>query len=559
MNSELDALRREITSALGLGHHFSASIADATKMIKVRKQLQHDYDSAAISADPRSIMSAVYDYRSTEKVESFRELKYICLGVGIVDDKGRCLLAEERLRSDILKLSREQTGARRRFRCFQSLLSSYWTFPKNSSTVTAESLHGWDQLRIWLREEHDDLSMLPTSKPTWFAHLSQHLDLLSRHPCDRYGKALLYEDSSPLKEVVEALAIPQDSWVMEEVMYARIRAGTDLDDAEFKSALAILLPIATGSSGIEIGRILRIRCVAALVSRYARCESRPEVAILRDAAIITIGNPWLKQTSWDAWVRDAKNNPDDRAREMVTGWLKRQLIYDFFALLSFEGKGDLRRHNYWLRFADHIDNMWFALGTDAQGLRGGHFEDFRDRAKGNLLNLDNTTADNNAFIMRVGKYLVVEFGAKGNAFYLFEWDSIGQRLKNVLSSGRPLDTVSIGDLKAINYINKRRVHSGAWETNFDEELCPLFGVWPNRKHGVRVARKPGTINTDKFLISQQWTDFVRRHQLEIDDNRANGGAYWVSGLQFSSEITELLKSWGFKATPSGRFCWFEDT
>jgi hypothetical protein len=561
MNMELDALRRGIAPVLRLNSQLLTSISDATEMIRVRKQVQRDHDSAGISADIPSIMSAVYDYCSTGKVESFRDLKYVCLGVGIVDTKGHCLLASEALRSNILNLSQDQIKPDRRLRCFQSLLSSYWAFPKNSSTVTAASRHGWDQLRCWLREEYDQLlTILPASNPIWFSRLSQHLDLLSRHPCDRYGKALLYGDSSPFNEAVETLVIPQDSWVMDEVIYAQILAGTGLDDAEFKSALCMFLPIATGSGTIETGGMLRSRCVAALVSRYARCESCPEVASLRDAAIKIIGNPWLKQTSWDAWVRDTKNNPDDQARAMITGWLKRQLIHDFFALLSFEGKGDVRRLNYWLRFATHIDSMWFALGTDAQFQRGENFEDFRARAKGNILNLDNTTADNNAFIMRIGKYLVVEFGAKGNAFYLFEWDYIGQRLKKVLSSGKPRGIINIGDLKASNYINKRRVHSGEWERNFDDELCPLFGVWQNREHRVMDVRAPNsTNNTGNFILSQQWSDYVRLHQLKIEDNRSKGGAYWVLGLNLTSEIAKQLAAWGFRVSPTGRFFWFEET
>jgi hypothetical protein len=95
--------------------------------------------------------------------------------------------------------------------------------------------------------------------------------------------------------------------------------------------------------------------------RYARIPSKPEHILLRDAAVAHIGNPWLKKSVWDAFVLDERGNPDDAAREMVYGWLKRRLISDFFELMSADGSGDTRRLNYWLRFEPFVEDMWFAL------------------------------------------------------------------------------------------------------------------------------------------------------------------------------------------------------
>ena len=218
-------------------------------------------------------------------------------------------------------------------------------------------------------------------------------------------------------------------------MFAQVNAATTLEDEGFKEKLLQLLLMAVGNGGVKTSEALRIRCVASLVSRYAGCKDRSEHVELRDAAVSTVGNPWLRRENWDAWVVNDKGKPDDLAREMVNGWLKRRLISDFFMLLSIGEKGDQRRLAYWLRFEPFIGDMWFALGTDAQKERGEHFDDFRSRAKGRLLDLEGATSDNNAFVMRIGEHLAVEFGAKGNAFFLFRWDSLDESLVSTLTSG----------------------------------------------------------------------------------------------------------------------------
>jgi len=128
-------------------------------------------------------------------------------------------------------------------------------------------------------------------------------------------------------------------------------------------------------------------------------------------------------------------------------------------------------------------DMWFALGADTQSRRGEEFDDFRQRAQGLLLDLDQTTADNNAFIMRVGEYLAVEFGAKGNAFYLFRWESIPSTLSQKLRSSKERSSISIHGLKNRNHID-RLIHRDSesagltWEQKFDYVICPLIGHRP---------------------------------------------------------------------------------
>jgi len=555
MNSPLNMLR------MGLGPFASGlrapeTISDPSNMVRARQQVHREHGGAGIVANSRSIMSAMASFRRAGKVDGFRDLKYVCLGMGAIDSQGWCAIAEDRLRNRVAELVEGQSEMRRRIRCFQALLSSYWTFPINGKQASEEAKAGWRELRSWLRAERERIVKSKEPKPPWFAALAKHVALLTDQPCEKFGAALLRGDSTELRDAMESLAIPSDSWVLEEAVIAQMRAGCDLTDEPFKGTLQNLINIGTGRGGVDLSEPLRLRSVSLLVSRYAKCRERPEHMALRDAAVSIVGNPWLRRANWDAWVVDAKGKPDDQSREMVNGWLKRRLITDFFELLSVDGTGDSRRVDYWLRFEPAIEDMWFALGSDAQYRRGEQFNDFRNRAKGRLLDLDGTTADNNAFVMRVGRYLLVEFGAKGNAMYVFEWHSLGQPLLDTLTSGRARASVSIHRLKDSNNI-ERMIHRDSaaqtWEQKFDAYLVPRIGRRPSDapRHVGAVRR----VRSEAFT-QDTWTFFARTHGLRVEDNRSKDGALWVLGVEQPNHVAVQLEAWGFRSrAPRG---WFKE-
>jgi hypothetical protein len=558
MNAPLNMLRLGLGS-FATGLRAPEALSDPSDMVRVNQQVSREHGGAAIVADTRSIMTAMASFRRAGKVESFRDLKYVCLGMSAVDGQGWCALADARIRNRVADLVEAQPEMRRRIRCFQALLSSFWSFPLNSKQASAESRAGWVDLRKWLSAERERILKSKEKKPPWFAALTKHIALLSEHPCEDFGAALLRGDSSGLREAMDSLAIPSDSWVLEEAVIAQMRAGCIMNDEPFKASLSNLINIGSGSGGVELGESLRLRSVALLVSRYAKCRERPEHMALRDAAVGIVGNPWLRRTNWDAWVVDARGKPDDQSREMVNGWLKRRLITDFFELLSVDGTGDSRRVDYWLRFEPAIEDMWFALGADAQDRRGEQFNDFRNRAKGRLLDLDGTTANNNAFVMRVGRYLLVEFGAKDNAMYVFEWDLLSQPVLEILNSGRARSAIHIGQLKdKVRMLDgKKHNHidsvAQSWEQKFDAYLVPRIGRRPSDP--PRRAGAPRRIRNEGFS-PDTWTFFARTHGLRVEDHRSRQGALWVLGVEQPSHVAAQLDAWGFKPrAPRG---WFKE-
>lgn len=214
-----------------------------------------------------------------------------------------------------------------------------------------------------------------------------------------------------------------------------------------------------------------------------------------------------------------------------------------------------------------------------QYARGESFNDFRHRARGRLLDLDGTTADNNAFVMRIGEYLAVEFGAKGNACFMFRWGALPPRLENLLTSGLANPRVAIPLLKwtpnAGRLIHMDSAGKGmSWEQKFDQAICPLVGRSPDKpparlgekptvrpvKHAKPVSRLIKADPAPRESVPAQrhapsgggalnpfdWHMFVKINGLRTMDNRKSNGALWVLAENLPAHIEAQLSAWGFR-------------
>lgn len=61
--------------------------------------------------------------------------------------------------------------------------------------------------------------------------------------------------------------------------------------------------------------------------------------------------------------------------------------------------------------------------------------------KGWFLDFEGVLGDNNVFVMRIGVYVVIEFGVIGYVFYLFCWDVLLLVVFRVLILGKVKDYV----------------------------------------------------------------------------------------------------------------------
>lgn len=371
-------------------------------MTKALAEVKKVFDTPASKLPERSIAKVLEGYRKSGSLQSFLDLKYACFGVGQRLTDGWCLFVDDQLFSRLLYQINDLQSEPRRFRkCYQGLLSSYF-----SEIWTSESQKNWIYLRKYLADRLPDAKQA-TPVPGWLTLLEEHRNLMGPKPCERYVKELREGDSDGVYQALQGgLGVPRESWVWQELVLSQFEVACSHDEQGYKDDLDRLLKLLQDNSSM-LSKNLVIRCTARLVSRYARCSSKPEHPALRDAAVTHIGNPWLKRTAWDAHVKTHDGQPHDAARQMVNGWIKRELIKNFFELLSEDGSADQRRLNYWLRFEPVIEDMWFALGPHANKHTSPFFKEFRNRAIGRLLKLEAPgVPQNNAFIMRLGNMTV---------------------------------------------------------------------------------------------------------------------------------------------------------
>ncbi|MDR5761469.1 EH signature domain-containing protein [Caballeronia sp. LZ035] len=398
------------------------------------------------------------------------QIRYVCHGVAVPLDEqqGGRLIDDSALFESLMALLGKYERQERRFRKFyQGLLQGYFSFTNDAGPQSNAQIN-WTGLRRYLDEHLPALHADARRRgivPEWLDTLRDHANLLTDDPCSRYASHLATGETAELTQVFDGLGIDSNSWVWEEVVMAYVRSVCERDDAGFQDALGDVLAYVNGRAHIKLPQLLAVRAAALVVRRYSDCRERPEHERLRDACLTLIGNPWIDPTAWDAHVNH------EPARQMVEGWLKRRLIRDFFELLAKDGAADLRRLNYWLKWEPEISDMWFVLGRDAQRNKSAAFTNVRKRMAGKDRRLTDATDDNNAFVMRIGSLLVVEFGVTGNACYAFE------------ASRFPVDL----DAPAFSLyaIKNRRVaalwlsHSGySWEQNFDVKLRGLLRTTP---------------------------------------------------------------------------------
>jgi hypothetical protein len=536
MSTHLSDLRLKLSAAMGSSLAVNANEywGNPEAMSKELALLRARFDSPLACSDTQSVEQAVLRYRQTGRLPGHRDIKYVCIGAAM-EFSGWCLLGHAPLLDRLLKTA--QLGSHRiRLRYFSCLLQSYWSFPRNDEKTSQAALDGWTALRDWLTAQRHLLAAWPSVQQPWFETLNQHANLLTTEPCAHYGRELLAGVSAGMNRAFEQLRVPSDSWLREEAIFAQMQAGVDQEEAAFKSSITRLVQIAVGTGSIRVSENISRRCLALLLSCYASCGSHPEIIGLRDAAIAFIGNPRLHRAAWDAYVLDKDGRPDSAAREMVDGWLKVRLIKDFFGLLSEDRKVDDRRLKYWLRFEPAIEDMWFGLGVNSMSDNGQEYTEFRRRAKGRLIDLSGPDPRNNAFMMRIGGYLMVEFGLTGNACFVYDYKCLPAGIHSKLN----VDTrawVEIGDLK-----NKdkerglRLLHLGLWEPEFDATICPLIGFRPPRPADFRSADSYSRLNLEK-LVSQ--------YRLEVDDYVKRGGCLWVITDDTNPRVSEPLKAWGF--------------
>jgi hypothetical protein len=162
--------------------------------------------------------------------------------------------------------------------------------------------------------------------------------------------------------------------------------------------------------------------------------------------------------------------------------------------------------------------------------------------------LDGATAGNNAFVMKIGQLLIVEFGETGNAAYMFNaktppFKFMGAlHLRSDLKNGRNLGTL------------KHQDGQEKWEQKFRRvinEHAGIMGRDLNRmdSEGDRLRTESvhaagGVFTPNNF--QQLFRSFCAERGLRFVDNRGKGGNLIVYADAANPRISGTLGQWGFK-------------
>lgn len=532
-------------------------------MTRALKEVLKSFDSASAPASEQSIAESVWAFRRTGQIASFRDLKYVCYGLAMRQGMDEStLLGDDKLYPALMDEVHLLTDNPRRFRkCYQGLLSTYLNFPADESAKPKERAN-WEKLRAYLRKQ---LALIVRVEPiaSWAKTLEAHENLLRTKPCQRYADALRKGQWDELEEVAAGLAISSQSWVWKEAVLAHVEAVAGIRaDGAFRNELDLALHALEGKR-FPLGDDIKRKGAASLVCRYARCVSRPEHGQLLDLALHCFGKPWLNRTAWDTYVGN------DDARRLIDSWLKTGLIQDFFQLLAEDGIADRSRMLFWPKFVPVIDDIWFVLGTHARTSSDPNYVRLRNRiGSERIAEFVGAGYTNNAFIMRIGPYYMVEFGQIGRAAYLIHAD--GWRLD--LRPGVHLN-LGVATLRRMGGKQLTHMPNYAWGEKFEQAICPGIGWWPgqaaptlptsnvgngrettpsrsnvrhsNASRSVSDNKTASTDKTEHPFLASMIADLVRRGEV-VQDFRSTGGDLWVLADQSDPILVRQLTGWGFR-------------
>lgn len=583
----LDSLRLRLRTANQRA--FQSLTLDQTPLEKEVQRLTAWLRTGASAKPPRNLIwDAVFRFHREEKTENFRDTRLVTYGCvdTFGDSKYRLIEDGQRFPKFLECVERYRPEPRQFRRCYRGLLGGYFVYDPEAEGRPASGMRNWETLRTYLYDRAGDLQV-PGTLPDWVPTIERHGNLLTSNPCGRYGLAFLEGKSDEFSQAQSDLEIPGGSWVISRLVLAQIDAATQLDEQAFKGHIPKLLDL------VESHSVLLNAGLARILHCYQQGSSLGVSPELRDFSFNHWGNPWLARNSARWSLVPAAT------RDMVANWLKLELIHKFFNLLAEDGNSDNRRLVFWQRYHKHIDAMYFALGRRAATNQSPDFRQLRKDMLGLVLGLKAAgPAENNAFIMCIGKYVVVEFGIRANACFIFERDRLPFKLSGNVAGDK-------SELKNDSYVERMRHFNGyqTWERTFESTLARLMGVRPATSEEMPVGvgvpstrtvqptatasthlrkepenqvsvsaastvrRVPDSREIPVFIqpkpeIDQSYSrDAVerlcKRHDIRLRDFTNSGGNLWVLADASGDAFNKQLVAWGFQYKP-GKGWWRKD-
>jgi hypothetical protein len=465
---------------------------------------------------PARIPHAVAALRGGQKID-YPTLRTLCAGCcHYIEPDDYTVVGEPNALQTVLTHVGEYTHDQRRFRqLFDGLRRSYLEVNRNEKRFQAPLVKtGTEVLRMFLADNLDRIDdHVPA--PDWARTLRSYRAILSCDPGSPFAQGWLDGQHEEFKEVKMRLEISGTAWLVTEPVRSALEIAIKQNDRLFTAYIPELLKAANTEG------FLRDEIYSGLLTRYSEITGAAVHPSLRDAVVVAWKNPWLARND-SAWGR-----VQGKARRMVTGWLKLELIHQFFEVLSEDGRQDKRRFEFWRGYHDKMDGVSFALSREAFASPSTDLVKFKTAADGLISQLAGSTSDNHAFVMQMGDVVAVEFSKHGNAAFLHN--------RHDFLMGPADGTIHIEDLRrnCLERLLHKPARGYSWEERFSHAL-----------NGVQSVTPPQV--TAQAIKAVDIMAFARSHGIMFEDHRANGGSLWLLTDSNDPRITDPLPGWGFK-------------
>jgi hypothetical protein len=509
---------------------------------------------------PDAALIAVSAFWQSKQISTFKDTRLISFGLSLpVGDAGESILDDLVLfRVAIASVDEWRAKPKLFRRLYHGLVKSYFDYDSDRAPQGSSGRSNWSHLRTYLADHVGTLSADHQPCPEWVLAAQEYSEVFSEDPFGRLGRIALDGEQQRVGELKAQLLIDDSSWFSRKLFFAKLRAACQLGDPEFVDQLPGLLDEVAANS------VLHDTGLGILLDRYAIGEALPVHRKLRDHTVLRWGNPWLAANAM-RW-----GNVQTKTRELLAEWLKLEFIESFFTLLSEDGHSDKRRMEFWTRYVNEIEYVHFALGADARASSAKDFVELRRKAKELTVALGDGPAQNNAFIMRMNGFVVVEFSGRSNALYIYRSaDTIPFDVTRTVFSA----TTSRNSIKSPRHLKRLSHQDGihgytTWEERFANELRVSCMLHPNRSIATddwvspfpfgprnmvpnsksQSARIPLTITDwlNRSYSSAALARFCVEYKLKIEDLRGKGGNVWVYDYLFRRDVASVLEHWGFR-------------
>lgn len=557
MTEHIDNLRSSLFSIAGRCFPADKFLGKPEAMVKELDRVRGTFNSSTNAAPPQDrVLHAVATFIQSRDLQNLNQVRLISWGLPLPHAQKKPLieLAEPfAIFLDNIRLYWDKNTLP--IKAWRGLLSSYFSY---SGPDTEDELGkaNWEALRTFLKETFPSLLEKRKITPSWALKLGEHLNLLDGNPCERYAITALQGDTAPIEELQKDLAIPQTSWLIGELVRAQVKQACSLEDSRFRQCIPRLVKaLRAVPLYVNMGLIQ-------ILTRYSHCRDASENPDLSHLAVEYWGNPKLPgNRKW--------GHVDPKIKEMVLKWLIGRDLETFFDLMTSDHHADQdqRRLKFWRRYLGSIQDAYFVLGDKAWSSQNENYVALRRRNEGRVAKLVHTDRLNNAFIMLVGKYVIVEFGTTGNACYCFDRKNLPFRLdiRELVGDMTQLKNRTRGYRFHLSHVDRR---DEDWEETFEQRLLEqgiepdqprsTSGRPPQARHRKRTDRG-GSSQRDsssepilpigspilKFEI-EELKDFVGRFGLKVIDFRNKGGNLWVKPDCDMLAVQNQLRRWNFQ-------------